>query len=116
MALNKTLPILFLLVVVSWLFGQAISEPASTTISQGGKLRLKCTEDSYYQWCKFIHENKTCNVQWMTKKLETEIQRTRRSRCTDFKGRANIFFGSNFNGSYRCTLELRNVTVEGNNV
>ena len=116
MGLNKFLPMIFFLVALSSVFVLGNTEPASTTISQGGKLRLKCSADSYYQWCKFIHNNKTCNYQWMTKKLETGIQRIRRSKCTDFKARAEIFFGSNFNGSYQCTMELQNVTLEGNNI
>ena len=119
MALNKSLPMMFFLVVVSSVVGLANAQPASTIISQGSKLRLKCAADTYHQWCKFIHNNKTCNVQWMTKKLETGQEvysKIRRSRCTDFNGRAEIFFGSNFKGSYRCTLELRNVTFEGNPV
>ena len=83
-------------------------EPKATEISYGGKLRLICNPDGYYEWCKFMHNDKVCDFQW-----KREVWNITTLECSDFEGRAR-FVGTYDN--YECGMELDNVTPEGKRV
>ena len=105
MDLFKSLTFLFVIVSTSSAFELVKVEPASTTVPYGGKLRLTCNPDGYYEWCKFIHNDKICDFEW-----KKDVWNITKLDCSDYEGRAH-FFGSYDN--YECGMELDNVTPEG---
>ena len=66
---------------------------------------MTCNTDDYYEWCKFIHNDKFCDFQW-----KRDVQNITTLECSDFEGRAR-FIGEYLN--YECGLELDNVTSQG---
>ena len=105
MDLFKSLTLLFVIISTSSAFELVKVEPASTTVPHGGKLRLTCNPDGYYEWCKFTHSDKVCDFQW-----KKDVWNITTLECSAFEGRAS-FFGKYDN--YECGLELDNVTPEG---
>ena len=105
MDLVKSLTLVFVIISTSSAFELVKVEPKSTTIPYGSKLRLTCNVDGYYEWCKFIHNDKFCDFQW-----KKDIWNITTLECSDFEGRAH-FFGTYDN--YECGMELDNVTPEG---
>ena len=107
MEMLKSLSLLIFVVSTSSAFELVTVQPASTTIPYGGKLILTCNPDGYYEWCKFIHNDKICDFQW-----ERAAWNITMLECSDFAGRAR-FIGTYDN--YECGMELDNVTPEGKN-
>ena len=105
----KPLMLLLFCVSTSSTFELVRVEPESTSINSiipyGGKLRLACNTDAYYEWCKFIHSDKACDFEW-----RKDVWNITTLDCSDFEGRAR-FVG--IYGNYECIMELDNVTLEG---
>ena len=108
MELYKLLSVFIVILSTSYAFDIVTVEPKVTEISSGGKLRLTCNTDDYYEWCKFIHNDKVCDFQW-----KKDVWNITALECSDFEGRAR-FVGTYDN--YECAMELDNVTPEGNSV
>ena len=109
MELCRSIAFLVFVVSTSSAFDIVSVSPASTTVPYGGKIKLTCKTDGYYEFCKFVHNTtaKFCDFVWLREPYNVTTK-----ECTDFKGRAR-FIGSYDN--YECGLELDNVTPEGNN-
>ena len=105
MELYKSFIVLLTILSTSYAFELVTVEPKATVIPYGGKLRLTCNPDNYYEWCKFIHNDKICDFQW-----KRDFVNITTLECSDFEGRAR-FVGVYDN--YECGLELDNVTSEG---
>ena len=105
MELYKSLALLIGILSTSYAFELVTVEPVATEIAYGGKLRLTCNPDGYYEWCKFIHQDKVCDFQW-----KREVWNITTLECSDFEGRAR--FVGNYD-DYECGMELDNVTPEG---
>ena len=104
----KSLSVFIVILSTSYAFELVTVEPELTEISYGGKLRLTCNTDDYYEYCKFIHNDKVCDFQW-----KKDVGNITILECSDFGGRAR-FVGTYLN--YECEMELDNVTPEGNSV
>ena len=108
MELYKSLSVFIVILSTSYAFELVTVEPKATEISYGGKLRLTCNPDGYYEWCKFIHNDKVCDFQW-----KKDVWNITTLECSDFEERAR-FVGTYDN--YECGMEIDNVTPEGKRV
>ena len=105
MELYKSFIVLFAILSSSYAFELLTVEPKFEVIPYGGKLRLTCNADGFYEWCKFIHNDKICDFQW-----KRDVWNITTLECSDFEGRSR-FVGTYDN--YECGMELDNVTPEG---
>ena len=106
----KSISVLIFLVSVSSAFDITKVEPESITIPYGGKIRLSCTSDGYYEFCKFknVASGKICDFIW-----KREPYNVTTNDCGAFEGRAR--FVGDYN-KYECAVELDNVMPEGKKI
>ena len=80
-------------------------EPREAGFYSGSKLRLTCDANNWYERCKFMHKNRSCEFRWNRKPAID---------CTDFNSpdyeRAR-FVGDD--KEFECVLELDNLQLEG---
>jgi hypothetical protein len=105
MELCRSISLVFFIVSASSAFELIKVEPKSTTIPNGGKLRLTCNTDGVFEWCKFIHNNKFCDFEWVKSTWNITMK-----ECSHFDDRIRFFGDYN---KYECGIELDNVTEEG---
>ena len=107
MELFKPILLLLFIASISSAFELTKVEPKLATIPYGGKLRLTCNGDNYWEFCKFIHNDKICDLIWKRDPYNVTIE-----ECTDYEGRMR-YVGSYNN--YECIIEIDNVSEEGKN-
>ena len=86
-------------------FSMVKSEPKTTLeVKEDGSFELSCEVNNYYEYCKFIHNDKICDFEW-----KRDVWNITVADCADYEGR---FVWSGNYDYYKCAITINNVKPE----
>ena len=86
-------------------FSMTKSEPSTTLeVKEDGSFELSCEVNNYYEYCKFIHNDKICDFEW-----KRDVWNITVADCADYEGR--FVWSGNFD-YYKCAITINKVKPE----